>query len=64
VNHANLERAAALPVMPEARQHNSGIGCLMPFRKNLSNPDWQAFASLPKPCSLKQLIEAVKQVKT
>jgi two-component system, cell cycle sensor histidine kinase and response regulator CckA len=34
------------------------------FKKNLPDADQEAFAFLPKPYSLKQLIEAVKQVKT
>ncbi len=33
------------------------------FKKNLPDADQEAFAFLPKPYSLKQLIEAVKQVK-
>jgi hypothetical protein len=33
-------------------------------KKNLPDAGQEAFAFLPKPYSLKQLIEAVKQVKT
>ena len=34
------------------------------FKKNLPEAEQEAFAFLPKPYSLKQLIEAVKQVKS